>query len=80
MGSVSFKHSKDRAVDKNHLRVSVNSEWLHLFEQHGFDLISVAGYNYPKLLREPLNTLDLFLTRYPDIAHSNLFLLRKPDK
>jgi len=80
MGSVSFKHSKDRAVDKNHLRVSVNSEWLHLFEQHGFDLISVTGYNYPKLLREPLNTLDLFLTRYPDIAHSNLFLLRKPDK
>jgi SAM-dependent methyltransferase len=79
MGSVSFKHSKDRAVDKNHLRVSVNSEWLHLFEQHGFDLISVTGYNYPSLLREPLNTLDRFLTRYPDVAHSNLFLLRKPD-
>jgi SAM-dependent methyltransferase len=79
MGSVSFNHSKDRAVDKNHLRVSVNSEWLHLFKQHGFDLVSVTGYNYPQLLREPLNTFDNFLIRYPDLAHSNLFLLKKPD-
>jgi SAM-dependent methyltransferase len=77
VGSVSFKYSKDRAVDKNHLRVSVNSEWSHLFKQYGFYLVSLTGYNYPKLLREPLNTLDWFLTQYPAIAHSNLFLLRK---
>lgn len=32
MGSVSFKHSKHREVDRKHLRVSVNSEWLHLFD------------------------------------------------
>lgn len=78
MGSVSFKYVKDRAVDKKHLRVSVNSEWLHLFQQHGFECVSVIGYNYPGLLRKPLNIVDRFITQYPSLAHSNLFVLRKP--
>jgi ubiquinone/menaquinone biosynthesis C-methylase UbiE len=78
MGSVSAKYAQDQAVDKKHLRVSVNSEWVYLFQQHGFECISVTGYNYPGLLRKPLNTLDKIMTRYPSFANSNLFLLRKP--
>jgi ubiquinone/menaquinone biosynthesis C-methylase UbiE len=79
MGSVSFQYCKDDGIDRNHLRVSVNSEWLYLFEQHGFECISVMGYNYLGLLREPLNTVDRFFVRYPSLAHSNLFLLKKKD-
>lgn len=79
IGSVSFRHSKDRAVDIKHLRVSVNSEWLHLFAQHDFDCICVLGYNHPSLLRKPFRVLDKFFTKYPSLAHSNLFLLKKPE-
>ena len=77
IGSVSSQHSQDRAIDIKHLRVSVNSEWENLFVQHGFECISVTGYNYPGLLREPFNSLDKILTGYPSLAHSNLFLLKK---
>jgi ubiquinone/menaquinone biosynthesis C-methylase UbiE len=79
IGSVSPQHSQDKAIDIKHLRVSVNSEWIHLFSQHGFEFISVKGYNYPSLLRQPFARLDKILTKYPSLAHSNLFLLRKPD-
>jgi ubiquinone/menaquinone biosynthesis C-methylase UbiE len=79
IGSVSSLHFQDRAIDIKHLRVSVNSEWIHLFSQHGFECISVKGYNYPSLLRQPFARLDKILTKYPSLAHSNLFLLRKPD-
>lgn len=78
MGSVSSQYAKDPAVDIKHLRVSVNSEWVYLFKQHGFECVSVIGYNYPSLLRKPINILDKFLTKYPALAHSNLFVLRKP--
>jgi ubiquinone/menaquinone biosynthesis C-methylase UbiE len=77
MGSVSSKYARDKAVDTKHLRVSVNSEWAYLFQQHGFECISVTGYNYPGLLREPFNTVDGIMTSYPSLANSNLFLLRK---
>lgn len=77
MGSVSSKYALDKAVDTKHLRVSVNSEWVYLFQQHGFECISVTGYNYPGLLRQPFNTLDKIMTRYSSFANSNLFLLRK---
>jgi len=78
MGSVSFNHAADVAVDKKHLRVSVNSEWQYLFEQHGLDLVETQGYFYPKLLRSPLNLLDGWMAQNSETAHSNLFVLRKP--
>lgn len=77
IGSVSFRHACDDAVDRKHLRVSVNSEWLHLFQQHGFECVSITGYYYPGLLQEPLNTVDRVLTGKSSLANSNLFLLRK---
>jgi ubiquinone/menaquinone biosynthesis C-methylase UbiE len=76
MGSVSFKYAKSRSVDKKHLRVSVNSEWLYLFSQHGLECISVKGYYYPNLLRLPFRILDNWLTQYPSLARGNLFLLK----
>lgn len=79
IGSVSSLYSQDIAVDRKHLRVSVNSEWMHLFAQYGFDCSSVTGYNYPNLLRGPFRVLDKLFTRYPSLAHSNLFLLKKPN-
>ena len=78
IGSVSPKLAKDQAVDIKHLRVSVNSEWIYLFQHHGFECTSITGYYYPGLLREPLHTIDKILTRFPFLANSNLFLLRKP--
>jgi 2-polyprenyl-3-methyl-5-hydroxy-6-metoxy-1,4-benzoquinol methylase len=78
VASVSFRVSLDPAVDLKHLRVSVNSEWLNLFAQHHLECVSIRGYNYPKLLRWPFNWFDHLLNRYPSLAHSNLFLLRKP--
>jgi ubiquinone/menaquinone biosynthesis C-methylase UbiE len=79
MGSVSPKHVRDCAIDIKHLRVSVNSEWINLFVKHGFECISVTGYNYPELLRKPFNHLDRIFTGYPSLSHSNLFLLKKVD-
>ena len=77
IGSVSFNHARDVAVDKKHLRVSVNSEWHYLFEQHGLEVVATEGYCYPKLLRSPLNLLDVWMSQHPGTAHSNLFVLRK---
>lgn len=77
IGSVSFNHAKDIAVDKKHLRVSVNSEWKYLFEQYDLEVIATKGYFYPKLLRSPLNFLDRWMAQIPGTAHSNLFMLRK---
>jgi ubiquinone/menaquinone biosynthesis C-methylase UbiE len=77
IGSVSLQHSQDCVIDIKHLRVSVNSEWINLFVQHGFECISVAGYNYPGLLQRPFDRLDRILTVYPSLSHSNLFLLKK---
>jgi SAM-dependent methyltransferase len=79
LGSVSFQYSRDPAVDKKHLRLSINSEWLNLFRQHNLECVSVTGYNFPGLLRSPLNKLDNWLTKFPTLAHSNLFLLQKPN-
>jgi SAM-dependent methyltransferase len=78
IASVSFRTSLDPAVDCKHLRVSVNSEWLHLFARHDFECVSIAGYNYPKLLRWPFNFFDHLLTHNSSLAHSNMFLLKKP--
>lgn len=78
IASVSFRTSLDPAVDCKHLRVSVNREWLYLFAQHNYECVSITGYNYPKLLRWPFNFFDHLLKRVPSLAHSNLFVLRKP--
>lgn len=77
IGSVSFNHARDIAVDKKHLRVSVNSEWQYLFEQYGLEVVSTKGYFYPKLLRSPLNCVDAWMSQHSGTAHSNLFVLRK---
>ena len=77
IGSVSFNHAKDSGVDKKHLRVSTNSEWQYLFEQHNLECVDVRGYYYPKLLKFPVNLLDRASTVNPELAHSNLFILRK---
>ncbi|WP_446875181.1 class I SAM-dependent methyltransferase [Phormidesmis sp. 146-35] len=79
IGSVSFQHADDTAVDRKHLRVSTNSEWVYLFKQHGFKCVSTTGYYYPGLLREPLNTVDRVFTQKPTLANSNLFLLHKSE-
>ena len=77
IGSVSYQYFQDSAIDIKHLRVSVNSEWTNLFVQHGFECISVTGYNYPGLLHQPFDGLDGILTGYPSLAHSNLYCLKK---
>ena len=78
IGSVSFNHARDRAVDKKHLRVSVANEWTYLFEQHGLQMVSTLGYHYPKLLRFPFNAIDRVLTHSPTLSHSCLFVMQKP--
>lgn len=78
IGSVSFNHAMDQAVDTKHLRLSVNSEWIHLLTQHHLDLVEIRPYNFPELLRFPFKIIDQAMTNYPNLSHSNLFLLRKP--
>lgn len=79
IGGASFLHASDKAVDRKHLRVLPVEEWIHLYKVHGFQVERVAGFNYPKLLRSPLWRLDDLLTRRPTLAHSLLFMLKKPE-
>ena len=78
IGSVSFNHARDVAVDKKHLRVSVNSEWHYLFEQHGLEVVATKCYYYSKLLRFLFNAIDRILTHSPTLSHSCLFVMQKP--
>lgn len=76
-GPVSPTIVGDSAIDLKHLRVSVASEWRHLFQKSGFECVSVQGFRYPIPLSLPLGILlDRLATRIPSLAHSLLFVLK----
>lgn len=79
MGSVSFNYAKDNSVDKNHLRLSINSEWVNLFDKHDFECVSIHPYHYPSILSTPFRLIDKIASHFSSIAHSNLYLLKNPD-
>jgi 2-polyprenyl-3-methyl-5-hydroxy-6-metoxy-1,4-benzoquinol methylase len=77
IGGTSSTHALDRAIDVKHLRVNIPSEWLHLFEKHGFSCTSTVGYNFPSLLRFPFNKIDNLLVDIKYLANSYIYVLRK---
>jgi 2-polyprenyl-3-methyl-5-hydroxy-6-metoxy-1,4-benzoquinol methylase len=77
IGGASFRHSMDNGVDIKHVRVSIPSEWAHLFRAHGLLIIQIVGFNYPRHLRSPLWLIDDILTKCVPLAHSSLFVLKK---
>lgn len=66
----------DRAIDLKHLRMGVASEWINLFETAGLSVEAKAGYSYD-ILSGVQRSVDLWLTRWPTLSHSILYVLRK---
>jgi 2-polyprenyl-3-methyl-5-hydroxy-6-metoxy-1,4-benzoquinol methylase len=66
----------DKAIDLKHLRLGVASEWINLFETADLSVETMAGYTYD-ILSGVQRSVDLQLTRWPTLAHSILYVLRK---
>ena len=76
-GPVSPTIAGDGAIDLKHLRVSVASEWRHLFRKSDFECVSICGFRYPIPLSLPFGgLLDKLATNIPSLAHSLLFVLK----
>lgn len=74
---VSVDIALDRSIDLKHLRLGVASEWINLFEKTGLKVEATAGYSFD-ILSGAQRSLDHWLTRWPTLAHSILYVLKKP--
>jgi len=74
---VSVNVARDRGIDLKHLRLGVAAEWMHLFETVGLTVNATAGYTFD-VLTGAQRTLDHWITRWPTLAHSILYVLKKP--
>lgn len=68
----------DPCVDLKHLRMGIAAEWCHLFESMGLTVEEKAGYTFD-ILKGPAGRLDHWLVRWPTLANSILYVLRKSD-
>ncbi|QFR32818.1 bifunctional 2-polyprenyl-6-hydroxyphenol methylase/3-demethylubiquinol 3-O-methyltransferase UbiG [Ancylobacter sp. TS-1] len=76
--SISVNVALDRCVDLKHLRMGIAAEWTHMFESAGLTVEDRAGYTFD-ILKGPSGALDHWLSRWPTLAHSILYVLRKSD-
>jgi SAM-dependent methyltransferase len=72
--SSNFKH--DPAIDLNHIRINVPKEWGCFFEANGLKLVNRYGYRLEGVMAGIRKGIDVFLTRFPDLAFGNIFLLQ----
>jgi len=73
---------KSIAVDLNHLRINVRSEWLALFRAHSLEPTAQAGYRLdlprpPGLWPRLRDGLDALLSHFSDMAFGLVFALRR---
>lgn len=74
---VSSDYRRDLAIDLNHIRINVPSEWAGFFEENGLRLLKREGYRIEGNLRGIRRAVDILMTRLPDYAFGNIFLLEK---
>lgn len=74
---VSSDFRTDIAIDLNHIRINVPSEWAGFFEDNGLRLIKREGYRIEGALRGIRRAVDILMTKLPDYAFGNIFLLKK---
>lgn len=73
---------EDTMVDLNHIRVTTRHEWEALFREKGFVVEAVHGWSILHAITGGLGvrarqTLDRWLTQWPDLAFGLLFVLKK---
>ncbi len=72
----------DLMVDLNHIRITTRREWDALFKAHSLAVEDVRGWSILHAVSggagiRVRQTIDRWMTRYPEYAYGLLFLLRK---